>query len=130
MLKRRLGKERAQAYSLEYRLKNRAYYLIGACRSRCEKGNIPFNLDQHVAEIQLRIDKGFCEISGHPFDQNRIPGERGIRPGAPSLDRRDPKGGYVLNNIRVVCFAVNAAMSNWGEEAVLPIMEAWVRSRT
>lgn len=121
----------ARQYGLTRRHNARAKYLVTACRARCVKKNIPFDLHEHIPEIQTRLDKGFCEVTGFPFDlRPREMEETGRRPATPSLDRKNPKGGYLLSNIRVVCFAVNAAMGDWGEKETLPIMEAWLRNRT
>lgn len=118
---KRAGK--AAVYAREYRVKKRAFYLIGEARRRCKRKNIPFDLDQHVAEIQERIDRRVCEVTGIPLEVSSAPGRRF---NTPSLDRINPKGGYVLTNVRIVAFAVNAMMGDWGEETALYIAKQWV----
>lgn len=111
----------AQAYSAQYRKKNRAKTLIYLAKARAKKLGVPFDLDQHEAEIQARIDAGECEMSGIPFD---LTGKRNHA--SPSLDRIVPSRGYVYQNIRVLCQAMNCALGNWGEEALREVMLSWM----
>ncbi len=119
---RRRGKD--AAYRLQWISKNRAKYLIAEIRRRSARESIPFDLNLWTTEIDARIKKGLCEVTGYPLD---LKARFGRNPLVPSLDRIDPKGGYVYKNIRVTCWAVNAMLSDWGEEAVLPIIKAWAR---
>lgn len=105
-------------------LKFRARRLIHNAKKRAEKKSIHFDLDRHTKEIQSRIDVGFCEISGTPFNL-----DGGKTFDSPSIDRIDPKVGYVYANIRIVCFAMNCALNVWGEEVLWKIMENWKKKR-
>lgn len=112
-------------YSREYRAKNRAKYLIGECRRRCEKRGWAFNLDQYEDAIQARIDAGVCELTGYPLELKPVKG----RPfNTPSIDRIKPEVGYVYSNIRVICFAANAMLGDWGEEAALMMVRSWTKA--
>ncbi len=51
---------------------------------------------------------------------------RKISYNSPSVDRIDPKKGYVYSNIRIVCFSLNAAIGNWGDEKTLEVMRTWI----
>lgn len=117
--------DKAQVYSRQYRAGHRAAYLIAECRRRCARKGYAFDLDLHVAEIQERMDRGVCEVTGYPLDSTPTTRKSEWRPNAPSIDRIDPSQGYVLANVRVVCLVVNLAMSSWGEQAVIPILRAW-----
>lgn len=57
---------------------------------------------------------GRCELTGIPFSDAR---PRGCRraPFAPSIDRIDSRDGYTAANCRLVCFAANVALNQWGE---------------
>ena len=57
---------------------------------------------------------GRCELTGVLFEYTVRPGVR-ARPLIPSLDRIDPQKGYIKENLRVVCYAVNAAINEWGD---------------
>ena len=106
-------------YSLAYRAKHRAKELVRHAQRRAAKTELPFDLDQHIPEIQARIDKGRCERTGLP-----MPVMTGRQWNTPSIDRIEPAKGYVLSNVRIVCLAVNCALGFWGEEVLLQIADA------
>ena len=114
---------KAKLYSRLYRAKNRARYLLAECRRRCAREGWEFDLDEN--EIQARINVGRCEVTGYPLNSSPLTVRYERRPDSPSLDRINPKLGYTKKNVRVVCLAVNLAMSNWGELAVAPIIAQW-----
>lgn len=68
--------------------------------------------------LQVMLEGGRCAISGIPFvfEKNN--------PLAPSVDRIDSRLGYTLENVRVVCQAINLGALHWGVEHVLPIWTA------
>lgn len=102
----------------------RATMLVWNIKKRAEKKFLDFDLDLHVSQIQDRINKGFCEMSGVPFDM------QGSREWAtPSIDRIDTFGGYLYSNIRVICYGLNIAMNMWGEEVLADRMAAWLEYR-
>jgi len=106
------------------REKSRAKCLVAAARVRARKSGVPFTLtDADVARLQSTIDAGRCEISGVAFT---LKGPRSAT--SPSLDRRVPALGYVPENVRVVCHALNAGMGDWGEDDLLRVVRAWVAS--
>jgi hypothetical protein len=86
-----------------------------------------FAFDLNVQEIQQRMDKGACEVTGYPLDLTPLASRYERRPNSPSLDRINPKNGYTMDNVRVVCLAVNMAMGTWGAGAFLPIAVAWTK---
>lgn len=103
------------------RLVKRAQCLIASARTRARKKGLIFGLDDFEADLQRRIDAGFCEITGVPFDLS--PGRKF---NSPSLDRINPSDGYVPENIRVVCHAMNAAMGDWGDLPVWQMFVSWL----
>ena len=64
-----------------------------------------------------------CELSDLPLERV-APGEYRTHPFAPSLDRIKPELGYIMGNVRVVCFAVNRARSDWGDAILMKIVNA------
>ena len=129
--------ERKAAYEAQWRLENaehlkkraakrriekRAMCLIASARVRCRHKGIHFELDGFAEELQRRIDAGRCELSGAEFDLS--PGRKAT---SPSLDRRDPAKGYTPENVRVICHALNAALGDWGEAGLAPILAAWMQ---
>lgn len=117
-------RDKAKIYSQEYRVRNRAKYLIAQCRRRSVKQGIEFNLDSYIQEIQTRMDKGFCELTGVPLNLNSIAEKPSFD--VPSIDRIDSMKGYVYSNIRIVCFAANAMLGSWGEVLALEMAKSWI----
>lgn len=103
------------------RLTKRAQGLIAHARIRAKRLGIPYALDDQVESIQAIIDIGVCEMTALRFDLT--PGQR--RHLSPSLDRKIPALGYVPGNVRVICYGMNAALGNWGEAALIEMMDAW-----
>jgi hypothetical protein len=68
-----------------------------------------------LADVQaLFLDsEGRCQLSGIVFRDEIVKGN--VRPYRASIDRIDSSEGYHLDNVRLVCIAVNLAMSCWGD---------------
>lgn len=73
--------------------------------------------------MAAKLEKGVCELSGIVIERV-APGDYRTHPFAPSLDRIQPSKGYTKENVRLVCFAVNRARSDWGDEVLLKIARA------
>lgn len=116
------NREHLRARGAERSLKKRAKIAVAQARTRSRKSGVPCDLDGHIDEIQARMDAGVCELSGLKFDMS--PG-RTFR--SPSLDRKAPSLGYVYSNLRVVCFGMNTALGNWGDDAFRLIAEGFLR---
>ena len=116
-------REKDKVYRRHYIEVDRARYLVSRIKRRAIKLGIPFDLDNHMSDLNARIAKGVCELTGLPLRM-----EHGAMAwDSPSLDRIRPESGYVYSNIRVVCFAVNAALGNWGEGVFERIATAYLR---
>jgi len=128
-------KAKKRAYNKQWRIKNRdkrkqteakrritkrAQCLVSNCRTRARRRGIEYALDSQVGALQAIINKGKCQITGTPF--NLVGGRTW---NSPSIDRIDPSKGYVPDNVRVVCHAMNAAMSDWGEDKVWEMLQNW-----
>lgn len=118
------ARERRRLYAAENRRKNRAYELVRHAKERAKKKNLPFDLDIYSDVIQQRIDRGVCEVTGLPLNL-----EGGRTWDSPSLDRIDPEKGYLYNNTRVVCHAINSAMGDWGEQKAVDLVLAILARR-
>jgi hypothetical protein len=94
-------------------------------RQRSKEKGVPVTIDKHFID-RLFIDQNWrCAVSGIPFTAPAVGrGEWRKNPFGPSLDRKVPALGYVPGNIRLVCNIVNAAMNEWGEEALLILLNA------
>jgi len=97
----------------------RAVYMA---KNRAKAKRLPFDLTPEW--VEERLSRGVCEVSGLPFELGSF-GRK--HPYAPSLDRIDSTKGYTPDNCRVVLWAVNAGLMEWGLGAALPIWEAVIR---
>jgi len=88
---------------------------------------IPFGLAIEEFWQIVKRAGGRCEVTGIWFSEEKVTGSK-RRPWAPSLDRIDSSADYRIGNCRLVCVAVNAALSDWGE-AVLSKIVARMRRR-
>jgi len=118
------NRKKDRAAVCRYHNKHRAYFLIRYASDRAAAKGWAFDLDAHRSDIQKRIDAGFCELTGIAFDLN---GSRSFN--SPSIDRIDPSLGYTYDNIRIICFAMNSALGNWGEEILHAVVTSWIDKR-
>lgn len=89
------------------------YIMNRRCRMRAKtkKGGHPtLEVLRTVAERAA----GHCEVSGIPF----YVGDERHHPFQPSIDRIDSARGYEVENMRMVCLAVNYCMGKWGEKTL------------
>src|SRR3990167_2435290 len=117
-------REKDKDYRWTFRDTNVANYLVSRIKPRALKRHLPFDLDQHLPELQERMNQRTCEMTGIPLVLAK--GGRGPQYNSPSLDRIDPKKGYIYTNIQIVCFAINAAFGSWGEEPTRLVMGKWL----
>ena len=115
-------REKDKIYRRKYIERDRGLYLLREIRRRSTKKGLPCDLMNHLDEINHRIAKGVCEMSGIPL---RLTQGKMVY-NSPSIDRIKPEKGYIYSNIRIVCFAMNMAMSNWGEDVLREIMTNWL----
>lgn len=115
-----------KARAVQRRLEKRAEVLVANARLRARKKGLDFDLDaaDHLAELRRRIASGHCELTGTRLDLS--PGRTFA---SPSLDRREPAKGYVIENVRVVCHGFNAAMGDWGEDVLLQLVAGYLAKR-
>lgn len=89
-----------------------------AKKRACQKG-WDFDLDDYVEEIEARVIRGKCELSGI----NLVFGIGGKKHNSLSLDRKDSSKGYTYDNIRIIAWCLNCAFSDWGETDTLRLMK-------
>jgi len=100
-----------------------ATQLIGNARRRAKSGDLPMTITHDWVLGRLKAWR--CELTGLEF-QMESRGPNRANPFAPSLDRIEPSKGYVEGNVRLVCYAVNMARSDWGDEVLLIVARALV----
>jgi len=86
-----------------------------SAESRSREKNKEFTIGFDDIKEVGRSQLWKCKVTGIDFDLSPINGKR-TRPFAPRIDRIDSSKGYTPDNIRLVCFAVNMAMNEWGDE--------------
>lgn len=106
--------------------KGKITLLLNYAKDRSIKGNLEYTLDREW--LDKRLETGVCEITGLPFEFVQ-PGNYRTHPFTPSIDRIIPKLGYTKENCRLVCFAVNRALSDWGDGVLNKIAQAIVAKK-
>ncbi len=99
------------------------YMFVGA-KYRAKSLKMPFDLTR---EWVTRRWTGRCELTDIPFVLGTHLGDP--RSFSPSLDRIEPKKGYVQDNCRIVLLAVNIFKNNNDDAAMYRIAEALVKNR-
>jgi hypothetical protein len=87
--------------------------LMAMAKNRAKTKSIPFDLTlQHLEEL-WEEGGGCCALSGIPLELGRSEFGK-VHPYAPSLDREVPSLGYTRGNVRIVCYQMNVALSEFG----------------
>jgi hypothetical protein len=90
--------------------------LIGGAKNRAKTKNLPFDITAHDLLDLYHEQEGCCAISGIPFDLTKSDVDGTPRFNTVSLDRIVPHKGYIKGNVRLVCYQVNCAISEFGAE--------------
>lgn len=88
--------------------------MFAAARSRAKKEGIAYELTPEQERDLYLASGGSCALTGLAFRMGRA-ASCYRAPFAPSLDRIAAGEGYTRANVRLVCVAVNWALSDWGE---------------
>jgi hypothetical protein len=91
--------------------------VLNRAKKRARARGLEFDLD--LAWVKRKLDCGRCEVTGLEF--SCCYGEGGHRPYSPSVDKKNPAEGYTKENCRLVLWAVNCALNDWGLDAFAPI---------
>lgn len=79
--------------------------------------------------IKEKLNAGVCEVTGLPFNFNGR-NKHTRQAYAPSIDRINSENpNYTPENCRLVLWAVNCSMSEYGEEIMLPIFRAILNAK-
>ncbi len=110
--------EKIRATSRAWYRKNYKQAMYNNAKRRAEKYNIEFSIDLDEFEIPER-----CPIYGLPLEiSNRGYGS----PNSPSLDRIDPRRGYVPGNVHVISYRANTHKSDALLQEILLLAE-WAK---
>ena len=97
--------------------------LCHMARNRATSKNIDFDIDADYMFELWNKQEGKCAISGIELDLVKST-QFSVNPYGPSIDRIIPSKGYTRGNVRIVCYQVNVALSEYGEEQLLRMCRA------
>jgi hypothetical protein len=103
--------------------------IFAAARKNAKRRKIEWQLSPADVERLIMRAQGKCELSKKPFSAALAHRANGRREYAPSLDRIDSAGIYEFGNCRLVLFAVNAGLNDWGDSVLFEVAEALVEAR-
>lgn len=128
-------KECEQKKVLQYRTMTKKGVVAEIIRRKkyeCKKKNILYDLDSEFLLKRLEDIDWKCEVTGIPMmamrsslDEKR----KGFNLDSISLDRINPDGGYVKDNVRFVLNQVNTFKLNGTDSRMLKIAEAIVKNK-
>jgi len=102
---------------------------VARAKHRAAKGGLPFSITKEWAIEKMEAADYRCEETGLPFLM-KCDAQSFMRPYVPSLDRRDPALGYTKDNVRIVVFAFNAMVSDWGDAVMHRIANGYRYTQT
>ena len=103
--------------------KNWMQILYSSAKKRAAQKNLEFNLSfDDIKELGNRSGMK-CEVSGIPFSWDK-PAHCRVAPYIPSIDRIDSTKGYTKDNVRLICWAVNISLSDWGDNTFIKICKS------
>lgn len=122
----RLRNQKAERQALMYRIAYKTAYgrtrrIVTAAEHRAKHKGLDFDLQ--LVPLAMRVGGGVCEATGLPLNFDDADGTR-LNPWAPSLDRKNPKKGYTMDNVQIVCNAYNLAKNEWPEEVLMTLVRA------
>ena len=97
----------------------------GLAAARRRRGATDITLDW--LRERVRSNDCRCEITGIRFFSKASRSTK--NPYAPSIDRVDCTKGYTQDNVRVVLFAVNVMLMDWGTDVLDHIVSSYQRFR-
>lgn len=100
---------------------------LDGARERSRKRNMPCDLTKKDILDMVVRSGGRCELTGIWF--NNKDGDSVRNPWAPSIDRIDSKKPYSKDNCRLVCYAINTAISEWGEDIFKAMINGYLSSK-
>lgn len=118
----------ATAGRVRYIPPSMARTLFLRARRGAKQRGIDFLITQSYIEHLLKVAGKRCSISGMPLTIT-TDGAWFRNPWAPSIDRIDSKLPYQEGNCRVVCYAANVALNEWGIEVLASLAQGILDKR-
>ncbi len=104
----------------------RSQRMFSSAAQRCQANGLEFSIT--IEWIKSKLEIGYCDLTGLHF-QLAGNSQQYRNPYGPSLDRKNPKGGYTLDNCRMILWALNMGFSDWGEDIYRTIAESYLCTR-
>lgn len=99
--------------------------MLKNARKNAKSRNLECLIDLDAVKMLAERSGGKCQLTGFEFEygvaKESSANSRRRRLWAPSLDRIDSEQGYTVENLRIICFAVNAAKQEFGDEVLFKI---------
>ena len=114
------GSTRERDYTRDYRKthEGKISYELSRRKSdakkRAKKAGIPFDMTLGDLLLLWEEQDGKCALTGWPL-ATAAKTKLG-NPYLLSIDRIVPEKGYVIGNVRLLCWMVNRALGKWGQE--------------
>ena len=99
---------------------------VVSLRYRSKLKGLKSGITKQILRKMLLESGGRCAVTGILFNKTKA-GKKS--PFFHSVDRIDCKKGYTEANCRIVCFGVNVALLNWGEEVFKDLAIGYVMNR-
>jgi len=118
--------ERKRKYDITCSLEGRIKEMLRAAKRRAKNKNIPFDLTYKFVIDMWNDQEGKCSLTKLPLI---IPTKRNngrANPFSPSIDRIDCNLGYTKNNVRLLCYIVNVALNQYGDNVFSRIADAYI----
>lgn len=100
-------------------------YMYRASKASAKKRGIEWNLSKEDFDRIVDRANGKCELTGIPFSTGKVKDDARRFPYKASLDRIDSERGYVFDNLRLVCNAVNIALNDFGDKVFQEIVHSF-----
>lgn len=101
---------------------------VARARLRSKQKGLEFTIDLDWARRQISRQDYHCIATGIEFDTRSR--KSFMRPYIPSIDRKNSSMGYTPDNCRLVIFAFNAMVSDWGDGLFFDVAQAYIEKQS
>jgi len=102
---------------------------VSGAKQRARERGLPFDIDIDWVLSKVEQQDLRCSLTGIPFlSEHNTSSYR--HPFAPSLDRIEPKSGYTRENVRIIVFAMNVMLMDWGHTIFEKVVSGYRFTKT